>query len=90
MGKWCRGNQVRQPIGETGVCRDNAVAESLFSSLKIEFYHHHSFTTRQSARRGVMRYIEGFYNTRRRRHSAPGYWRPDEVHYGYQQPAVAA
>jgi putative transposase len=62
MGAWCRGNRVRQSMGETGVCWDNAVAESLFSSLKNEFYHHHSFTTRQDARRGVMKYIEVFYN----------------------------
>lgn len=37
------------------------MAESLFSSLKNEL-HHHSFTTRQDARRATMRYIEVFYN----------------------------
>ncbi|MET3207040.1 UNVERIFIED_ORG: hypothetical protein ABIB21_003864 [Arthrobacter sp. UYEF13] len=36
------------------------MAESLFSSLKNEFYHHHRFTTRQDARRATMRYIEVF------------------------------
>jgi len=33
--------------------------------------------------------VEGFYNSRRR-HSALGYQRPNEVHYGYIQPATAA
>ena len=49
-------------MGATGVCWVNAVAESAFSSLKNEFYHHHSFATRQDARRATMRYIEVFYN----------------------------
>jgi transposase InsO family protein len=62
MGAWCTGNGVRQSMGATGVCWDNAVAESAFSSFKNEFYHHHSFTTRQDARRAAMRYIEVFHN----------------------------
>ncbi len=62
MGAWCAGNGIRQSMGATGVCWDNAVAESAFSSLKNEFYHHHSFATRQDARRATMRYIEVFYN----------------------------
>lgn len=52
-------------MGATGVCWDNAVAESLFSSLKNEFYHHHSFATRQEARRATMRCSSG--RRRRRR-----------------------
>ena len=62
MSVWCTGNGIRQSMGATGVCWDNAVAESAFLSLKNEFYHYHSFTTRQEARRGVMKYIEVFYN----------------------------
>ncbi|MHA7294389.1 IS3 family transposase [Arthrobacter sp. HLT1-21] len=45
MGAWCTGNSVRQSMGATGVCWDNAVAESAFSTLKNEFYYHHSFAT---------------------------------------------
>lgn len=40
------------------------MAESLFSSLKNEFCHHHSFATRQEVRRVAMCYIELFYNRR--------------------------
>lgn len=78
MGKWCTGNNVRQSMGATGVCWDNAVAESAFSSLKNEFYYHHSFATRQDARRATMRYIEVFYNR----------WRPHSNNAG-SPPATA-
>ena len=47
------------------------------------------YATKSQARSDVIRYIEGFYNSRRR-HSALGYRRPNEVHYGYQQPALEA
>ncbi len=78
MGTWCAGNGIRQSMGATGVCWDNAVAESLFSSLKNEFYHHHRFTSRQDARRATMRYIEVFYNR----------WRPHSNNDGLP-PATA-
>lgn len=65
LGAWCVGNRVRQSMGAKGVCWDNSVAESVFSSLKNEFYHHYSFPTRQDARRATMRYIEVFYNRHR-------------------------
>ena len=54
------------------------MTESLFSSLKNEFYHHHSFATRQDARRATMRYIEVFYNR----------WRPHSNNNGLP-PATA-
>ena len=47
-----------------------------------------SYATKSEARSDVIRYIEGSYN-RRRRHSALGYRRPNEVRDGYQQPALA-
>ena len=78
MGAWCTGNAVRQSMGATGVCWDNAVAESAFSSLKNDFYHHHNFATRQDARRATMRYIEVFYNR----------WRPHTNNEGLP-PATA-
>ncbi|WP_315915829.1 IS3 family transposase [Arthrobacter sp. lap29] len=78
MGKWCAGNNVRQSMGLAGVCWDNAVAESAFSSLKSEFYHHYSFDTRHDARRATMHYIEAFYNR----------WRPHTYNDGLP-PATA-
>ena len=80
---------MRSSMGRTGVCWDNAMAESFFSALKNERVYRTVYPTKQHARRDVIAYIEGFYNSRRR-HSALGYQRPNEVHYSYQQPALAA
>ena len=80
---------MRSSMGRTGVCWDNAMAESFFSALKNERVHRTVYATKRQARRDVISYIEGFYNTRRR-HSALGYKRPNEVHYADLQPATAA
>lgn len=80
---------MRSSMGRTGVCWDNAMAESFFSALKNERVYRTVYATKKQARRDVIEYIEGFYNTRRR-HSALNYRRPNEVHYSGQQSAVAA
>ncbi|MTD14665.1 IS3 family transposase [Nakamurella sp. YIM 132087] len=63
------GLGVRQSVGRTGVCWDNAQRESFWSTLNTEFYRRHRFTTRAAATRAVTHWIEDVYN-RRRRHSA--------------------
>ena len=83
------GLGMRSSMGRTGVCWDNAMAESFFSALKNERVYRTVYATKKQARRDVIAYIEGFYNSRRR-HSALGYRRPNEVHYSYQHPALAA
>lgn len=80
---------MRSSMGRTGVCWDNAMAESFFSALKNERVHRTVYATKAQAKRDIIAYIEGFYNNRRR-HSALGYRRPNEVHYSYHQPALAA
>jgi putative transposase len=66
------------------------MAKSFFSMLKNErVYHRTVYATKARARSDLIRYIEGFYNSRRR-HSGLGYRRSNEVHYGYEQPALAA
>ncbi|GAC58499.1 putative transposase [Gordonia hirsuta DSM 44140 = NBRC 16056] len=62
---------IRQSVGRTGVCWDNAQQESFWSTLKTEFKNRHEFATRASAVTAVSRWIDQFYN-RRRRHSALG------------------
>lgn len=69
---------IRLSVGWTGVCWDNAVAESFFASLKNEHWHHYSYPTRSRARLAVADYIEVFYN-RQRRHSTLGYRTPASV-----------
>ena len=60
-----------------GDCYDNAVAESFFSTLEFELLMKNDWHTREDARRAIFRYIEVWYN-RRRRHSTLGYVSPAE------------
>ena len=80
---------MRSSMGRTGVCWDNAMAESFFSALKNERVYRTVYATKAQARRDVIAYIKGFYNSRRR-HSALGYKLPNEVHYSYALPVTAA
>jgi transposase InsO family protein len=67
----------KQSMSATGCCYDNAITESFFGTLKRELIHHCSFKTRQEAQSRIFRYIEGFYN-RKRRHSAINYLSPEQ------------
>lgn len=69
---------MRSSVGRTGVCWDNAMAESFFSSLKNELVYRTVFPTRNHAHRAIARYIEVFYN-RKRLHSGLGYRTPAEA-----------
>ena len=79
---------MRGSMGRTGVCWDNALAESFFASLKKECVHRTVFSTRRKARDAVADYIEFFYN-RERLHSSLGYRTPQEVFETYQTPEAA-
>ena len=57
---------LRQSVGRTGICYDNAMAESFFAALKNERVHRTQYPTRDHARRDVARYIEFWYNSKRR------------------------
>lgn len=69
---------VRRSVGRTGVCYDNAWAESFNGTLKVERVHRTVYPTREHARIDVARYIELRYN-QIRLHSALGYRTPNEV-----------
>ncbi|MFB9730422.1 IS3 family transposase, partial [Haloechinothrix salitolerans] len=73
---------LRHSLGRTGICWDNALAESFFASLKNERVHHMVYPTRKRASTDIARYIELHYN-RRRIHSALGYKTPHEVRNEY-------
>jgi putative transposase len=62
-------------MSRRGNCWDNAVAESFFSTLKIELAHDADWTTHAEARAAVAQYLEIFYN-RQRRHSVLDYLSP--------------
>jgi transposase InsO family protein len=80
---------MRQSVGRTGVCWDNAMAESFFGALKNEWLNRMAFLTRAHARQEVVKYIEGFYN-QQRLHSGLEYRTPLEVHTEYLNGQLAA
>ena len=59
-------HNLRQSAGRTGICYDNAMAESFFAALKNERVHRTQYPTREHARRDIVRYIEFWYNSKRR------------------------
>lgn len=62
-------------MSRKGECHDNAVAESFFHSLKTELICEQVYQNRSVARQSIFKYIEVFYN-RKRRHSTLGYQSP--------------
>ena len=56
---------------------DNAVAESFFATLEFELIMQSDWSTKEAARGAIFRYIETWYN-RKRRHSTLGYVSPAE------------
>jgi putative transposase len=80
---------VRLSVGRTGVCWDNAQIESFWSTLKTEYYHRHTFTTKAAAKVGVGAWIEATYN-RTRRHSSLGMISPVAFEKQLMTPAAEA
>ena len=83
------GLGIRQSVGHTGICFDNALAESFNGALKVERVHRTMYPTRQKAREDIARYIEIRYN-RKRLHSGLGYQTPQEVLDQYLSNQAAA
>jgi len=73
---------IRQSVGRTGSCFDNALAESFNATVKVERVHRTVYPTIRKARDDIARYIELRYN-RTRLHSALGYRTPQEIHDEY-------
>jgi putative transposase len=82
-------NHLRQSVGRTGICYDNAMAESFFAALKNERVHRTQYPTRAHAYRDIARYIEFWYNTRRR-HSGLQYRTPQQVHNEWMEQQITA
>ena len=80
---------IRQSVGRTGICYDNALAESFNAAVKVERVHRTVYPTRKKARNDIARYIEIRYN-RKRLHSALGYRTPQEAHDEYLNRQLAA
>ena len=67
-----------------GDCWDNACMESFFGSLKTEWIYGKKYKTREEAKKDVFKYIEVFYNNKRR-HAALGYLSPAEYEKLYMK-----
>lgn len=75
FGDRCRVLGVRPSRGSIGDCYDNALCESFFATLECELLDRRAFRSQAEARAAIFRFIEGWYNPRRR-HSALGYQSP--------------
>lgn len=58
-----------------GNCYDNSMVETVFKTIKAELIWRTVWRTRDQAQAAIARYIDGFYNPKRR-HSALGYKSP--------------
>ena len=89
FARYAKVNGITRSVGRTGICYDNAWAESFNATLKNERVYRTSYPTRARAIADITRYIELHYN-HKRLHSALGYRTPDEVEnewYAAQQTA---
>ena len=71
-------------MSRRGDCWDNAAMERFFCSLKTEWVNGSAYPSREAARQDLFKYIEWFYNGRRR-HEALGYVSPAEFEARYFQ-----
>ena len=77
VGRTLRASGLLASMGSTGDAYDNAACESFLATLKTEWLNRWRWPSRAQARQAVFRYIETFYNPRRR-HSALGQRSPLE------------
>jgi putative transposase len=70
MAAACSRHGLRRSMGATGICWDNAGAESLWSTFKHEYYYRHTFATKMELIAAVDNWMR-FYN-HQRRHSSIG------------------
>lgn len=89
FGKVLKDLDLRRSMGKTGICYDNAMAESFFAALKNELCNRTVYPTRVAAMRDIARYIETRYNSKRL-HSSLGYRPPNEVHDAHRSEQQAA
>jgi len=79
---------MRQSVGRTGICWDNAVAESFWSSLKRECVGRHRFANHADARRVIFAWINRYNH--QRLHSSLDYTPPVEWENRYRHTTTEA
>ena len=83
FGRTLRESELVASMGSRGDAFDNAACESCISTLKEEWIKRHLYQSRDQARLSIFRYIETFYNPRRRHSSLDGV-SPDEYESRFQ------
>jgi putative transposase len=66
----CARHDLERSMGETGICWDNAAAESFWSTFKHEYYYRRTFGTKAELVAEVDKWIRWFNHERR--HSGAG------------------
>ena len=69
---------ITRSMSRKGNCWDNAVAESFFKTIKVEWIYSKNYLNQEQAQLSIFEWIESWYN-RRRRHSALGYKTMEEI-----------
>jgi putative transposase len=87
FGQMCAKAGISRSMGSTGVCWDNAVAETFFATLKKELVYRRSWPARHELISEIFEFIEAFYN-RQRRHSTLGMLSPVEFEEGPRRSTV--
>ncbi len=64
--------EATRSMSRKGNCWDNAVAESFFKTIKVEWIYSKNYINQEQAQLSIFEWIESCYN-HRRRHSAIGY-----------------
>jgi putative transposase len=77
----CLANGIIPSVGHTGICYDNAAAESFNATLKKELIHLRVWAGLKAVKRAVFEYVEVYYN-RRRIQRQLGYLTPCECESG--------
>jgi putative transposase len=80
-------HHIKQSVGRTGICYDNAWAESFNAALKLERVNRTQYPTRKRAIDDIKQYITVRYNTLRR-HSSLGYKTPAQHRQQYYKLAA--
>ena len=73
----CLSSGIIPSVGHTGICFDNAAAESWNATFKKELIHLHAWKHVAHVRHAAFEYIEAYYN-RKRIQKALGYLSPSE------------
>jgi len=91
---WAFGRRLRTAgilgsMGTVGDALDNAMAESLFGTLQLEFLDRRRGQTRAELASAIFEYIAAFFNSRRC-HSSIGSLSPVEFETRHTNAAIAA